>query len=481
MDLSKPQGSAEEAAALPSREQIRAQLLRMFRRELAETLRPELTSDYARNVANLLAIVLDHLIDWDAAGGYPEIDEARRTLLAALSAGGGPRGRFVPELDDGGNLDEALAEAVVRDLKEADPGQLARVASAVAAIDDRLYTLENTRHAEANRQDRTLMAEIDVDLTPQLFDRYAAAKLAITDDPTASILKIPGGNSKDTFLIKLDSGREFIVRRDFPFGPTETSAPDEYGLLDRLTRAGLPVARPIAAEYDRQYLGQPFLLVEKVEGVNALRPAEADRETGRFISFELARILAELHRLDPAALGFTGVYGDPRTQVAAYLASWRRWWDLNRIHPSSLGEAAFAWAERNIPEDIPRIVVVHGDARPDNMMFKDGRVTALLDWEFAHPGDPAEDLQYTKGYVEPFVTWEEFLDAYLAAGGAPVSEAGARFYDVFRSLRNMVCTDVSWSGFVKGKYPAFKLGSQGIIYKRMIAHALAKSLQAVTR
>ena len=111
--------------------------------------------------------------------------------------------------------------------------------------------------------------------------------------------------------------------------------------------------------------------------------------------------------------------------VREYLLEWRAWWEKNRVHASALLEAGFAWLERNVPEDIERIVTVHGDARPDNGLVVGGRLGTMLDWEFAHPGDPAEDLLYALGFVQEGLSAEEFLAEYRAAGGAPISDGGA--------------------------------------------------------
>jgi aminoglycoside phosphotransferase (APT) family kinase protein len=268
-----------------------------------------------------------------------------------------------------------------------------------------------------------------------------------------------------------------VIRRDLPAGPAQTSAPDELDLLQRLAVQDYPAPRAIAAERDPSYFGRPVLLMERVPGVDAEGMAQADPQMGRFVALELARHLARLHRLDPADLGFKLAQDSACDQVRAYVASWRAWWDQNRVHPSSLVETGFAWLDANVPVDIPQIVTVHGDARVGNMMVDDGRITTLLDWEFAHPGDPNEDLQYAKVYVAPFVSWEDFVSAYAEAGGAPLSEAGARFYDVFRSVRNVVCMEASWKGFVSGAYPSFKLAAS-VVYKPILAHELAKALRS---
>jgi tRNA A-37 threonylcarbamoyl transferase component Bud32 len=46
-------------------------------------------------------------------------------------------------------------------------------------------------------------------------------------------------------------------------------------------------------------------------------------------------------------------------------------------------------------------VLVHGDFGPQNMLFDNAtlQVTALVDWEFAHAGDPVEDLAWAEWIV----------------------------------------------------------------------------------
>src|SRR5438477_354725 len=49
------------------------------------------------------------------------------------------------------------------------------------------------------------------------------------------------------------------------------------------------------------------------------------------------------------------------------------------------------WLEARAPE-LHRPALVHGDFRIGNVMFDERGLTAVLDWELGHIGDPAEDL-----------------------------------------------------------------------------------------
>jgi len=55
---------------------------------------------------------------------------------------------------------------------------------------------------------------------------------------------------------------------------------------------------------------------------------------------------------------------------------------------------AFDWLHQNAPDTVDRTVLCHGDAGPGNFLFEGNRVTALLDWEFSHFGDPLDDLAW---------------------------------------------------------------------------------------
>jgi aminoglycoside phosphotransferase (APT) family kinase protein len=82
-------------------------------------------------------------------------------------------------------------------------------------------------------------------------------------------------------------------------------------------------------------------------------------------------------------------------------------------------------------------VPVHGDAHFANILAENNRLVCLLDWEFAHPGHPAEDLAYCRRYVEASVPWPDFMARYRAAGGAAVSEEQLRFFSLWAYLRNI--------------------------------------------
>jgi aminoglycoside phosphotransferase (APT) family kinase protein len=99
---------------------------------------------------------------------------------------------------------------------------------------------------------------------------------------------------------------------------------------------------------------------------------------------------------------------------------------------------AARWLHSHLPAAPARETIVHGDYRPANVLVDQGQLSAVLDWELAHRGDPAEDLgwylstwyrheHFIKGAWSP----EQFMARYEQCSGTRVDMAALRFWGVF--------------------------------------------------
>jgi len=135
----------------------------------------------------------------------------------------------------------------------------------------------------------------------------------------------------------------------------------------------------------------------------------------------------------------------PRNIVAARLAD-------ARARLDAMGEArpAAEWAMRRLAAHAPRPlppVLCHGDFRTGNYLVADGKLAALLDWEFAGWGDADEDLGWFCSRC-----WRFGADAREAGGIAPraallrgyeaegrvVDPARLRFWEAMAALKWLV-------------------------------------------
>jgi len=107
-------------------------------------------------------------------------------------------------------------------------------------------------------------------------------------------------------------------------------------------------------------------------------------------------------------------------------------------------QLALAWLEANRPRPLAPCLT-HGDFRVGNFLVSEEGLQGVLDWEFAHWGDPAEDLAWLCVRDWRFGredlaagglgTREELLEAYRAAGGVELDGERLRFWEVFGNAR----------------------------------------------
>ena len=107
-------------------------------------------------------------------------------------------------------------------------------------------------------------------------------------------------------------------------------------------------------------------------------------------------------------------------------------------------EYILAWLDEHAPP-AKALALVHGDFRTGNYMVQDGRLTGLLDWEFAHWGDPDEDIGWLTARCWRFGRSEleaggiaplgVFLDAYSAAADRKVSVDAVRYWQIMAAAK----------------------------------------------
>jgi aminoglycoside phosphotransferase (APT) family kinase protein len=123
--------------------------------------------------------------------------------------------------------------------------------------------------------------------------------------------------------------------------------------------------------------------------------------------------------------------------VLAQIAWWEDNFRAHRLEPHPVLAWLFSWLRRHAPRP-RRVVLVHGDLRPGNFLYQGDRVNALLDWEMAHLGDPAEDIAWIYRALwspERFVPIEEFLAIHAQQAGFVIPRRTVTFYRIFSEAK----------------------------------------------
>jgi hypothetical protein len=99
-----------------------------------------------------------------------------------------------------------------------------------------------------------------------------------------------------------------------------------------------------------------------------------------------------------------------------------------------------SWLRRNVPEVLHRLSLVQGDTGPVNFMFDGDRVSAIIDLEWAHFGDPLEDIGNicVREFWNPSGGLTGLFHLYERASGIPYTKAAAQYYRVQQNVRGMI-------------------------------------------
>ncbi|HEX2484070.1 MAG TPA: phosphotransferase family protein [Myxococcota bacterium] len=298
--------------------------------------------------------------------------------------------------------------------------------------------------------------------------------------------RLAGGSSRETWSFDLALAprgeqvaetRPLVLRRDPPgrSGAGESDRGLEFRVVRAAFEAGVPVPRAHWACTDPDVLGTSFYVMDRVEG-EALprRLLREERYAGAREKMipELARIAAAIHRVPLDSPALAALPGPPRGVSAALAEIERVSQAIRALAPEP--HPALTLAERWLRARMPaqqRVVLVHGDFRIGNVLFDEGGVRAVLDWEISKRGDPVEDLGWlcTRAWrfgsdelpAGGLASREALLAAYRDAGGGEVDPAHLRFWEAMGSYKvALVFIQQSWV-YLSGRVPSLELASLG--------------------
>jgi aminoglycoside phosphotransferase (APT) family kinase protein len=189
-------------------------------------------------------------------------------------------------------------------------------------------------------------------------------------------------------------------------------------------------------------------LFERVPGRADLDRVD-DPARQRAVLEHFMAVVADLHTLDLDALGLDGVPGMDRPQSARECALGEldlildRWRGFLAGFTEPLVTYGVDWLRRFAPTSVARVSLVQGDTGPVNFLFEGERVTAVVDWEWGHFGDPMEDLGNicVRELWNPCGGLDGLFSLYEKASGIPVDLAAVRYYRVQQNVRGMIPID----------------------------------------
>jgi aminoglycoside phosphotransferase (APT) family kinase protein len=211
--------------------------------------------------------------------------------------------------------------------------------------------------------------------------------------------------------------RRVVVRRPSCTTPEERLriVSREHELLSRCAALGIPAPRPCFLD-----VAAAALVLEHVEGAPEFAPADAPG-----MLHQMASQLAHIHRAG-AAGGFE--FLERRSDSAArHVLQAPKRPDESLDEPRLRSALIELWPWQQDNDD----TLLHGDYWPGNLLWRGGKLVAVLDWEEAEVGDPLADVAVSR------------LDILWAFG----EEAMDTFTQCYREQtrigwRNLACWDL---------------------------------------
>ena len=486
-----------------------ARFLEIIRDTLQDVVAPELTTDGTRRSLAIACAGLDELMKRETvtpetlgrllAGGAALASELE---IAAANAG----------LDVPTALRAQLAD-VERRVQEAPPGsvRLELYREIVSRLEDLARVLARTdadgkvparelsligraaewENAFEQAQLRPLecgvrAVESAAPLTREKLQEFLRTTLQDEQDVTVRGFRLmPAGMVHETFEFLLDSdrrsGEEMIVRKTKgePFARINCfELHREFDLVQALHRSGYLLPEALWLTRSLPDVTGEFYVMRRAHGSKNADLFSTGSPIPRGVLLGMAEQLGRLHALPLDAFSeFIELHarGSLRNETASEasrrnLEDWYDAWLTFRRQASPAEVYLLSWLRSNLPPNNRVPSLVHSDFTPHNCLWDGDRLSAVLDWEGAHFGDPAEDIAYIKPHIAARMNWDEWLSHYQAYGGMPVDAARIAYYTCYVHMRTVILANKIATGTQLG-------GNSDIISLQIDQEYLPRTLQ----
>lgn len=225
-------------------------------------------------------------------------------------------------------------------------------------------------------------------------------------------------------------------------------------------------------ETDPSILGAPFYVMERAQGA-VPEPDDAEPFSPAVrasIGEQFVDALADIHSVAPARIPPLASEGasTPADAPLAALERWERFYRDARLREIPAMSVALTWLRRH-PASSGRLVLCHGDYRLGNFVVDDDRITAILDWELAHIGDPYEDLTWAamrafrgqSQLVGQLLSEEDFYELYAQRTGLRRDPDVERFWIVLNHVKAVAIYLRGCQAFEQGRTNDVRLAAMG--------------------
>ncbi|GGD80219.1 phosphotransferase [Croceicoccus mobilis] len=408
-----------------------------------------------------LARALDDLRAQIAAAnpaGKAELDEAERQLLKAW-------GLLSARLNGEDAIPQAERDRMAIELAEAE----------ALRTEERMGKSVLKRGADST------------DISAETLAAYLADRF---DDPTIRVpefRRLPGGYGKETTLFTVVGEKfagDYVMRRDRDTPTIDNDChriDNETPVIEAAFAQGFPAPEAMWCDTEHAMLpGGDFLIMKRAPGTTGGDVFGSAGGVSDGLTQLLASSVGKLHSLPQLReLGdlTTGIWSELwdmscKEVTTHYITSFRDLYLEEMAEPTPAVLGLYGYLLNNVPNAPGEPKLLHGDVGFHNFIVDEGTLSAVVDWEFAHIGDPADDIGYIANTVGGSLDWARFMELYKAAGGQDIDPERLRFFRIWGHLRNLTACQLSTNAYEIGRLHDIKIAHVGHSMTPMFLNAI---------
>lgn len=244
-------------------------------------------------------------------------------------------------------------------------------------------------------------AGVDPEKAELLLATMRSVGSASEGDRVTYLEQLEGGWSRHSYAARVrhEDGheREYIIR----VRPRASTLDSDLGREFRtfVLLADEPVPTPGVHGFEPSVdtpFGGAFFVMDRMQGYAPNVWRERDRqalaedwEGGRGVAEDLVTHLVSIHAITAERAAQAAVVRD----FDATVDHWQGVYEEHKLVNDPVVNEAYAWVRSRRPAPVTPSLV-HGDYRIGNCLTEGGHISAILDWELSHVGDPRFDLGY---------------------------------------------------------------------------------------
>jgi aminoglycoside phosphotransferase (APT) family kinase protein len=314
----------------------------------------------------------------------------------------------------------------------------------------------------------------------QGLENFVARAASASSARIIAMRRLGGGAVSENWAVdmtihgsRLAGEHALVVRADAQSRIAESlSRAEEFAVQRAAFLEGVAAPEPLWLCADSAYIGRPFYVMRRASGLADPRRLAREKTllvSGEALAEQLGQELARLHSIAPPRDELDFLPVPDRNVVLARVQQFRAALDT-LPEPQPVLEWAIRWLEVNAPDPQP-LVLCHRDYRTGNYLVDEGRLSAILDWEFAGWSEAYEDIGWFCARCWRFGAVEReaggigsraaFYRGYERESGRSVDAARVPYWEAVATVRWAVIALQQAQRHLSGREPSLELALTG--------------------